>query len=65
MTKNRLNNIPSKTLPGAFNDVGGDQQKYNLNMDRAIIGAASIESFARRSLAAGVVFVFSLVLAIR
>ncbi|KAL3762190.1 hypothetical protein ACHAW5_002778 [Stephanodiscus triporus] len=56
--------IPSKTLPGAFNDVGGDQQKYNLNMDRAIISAASIESFARRSLVAGVVFVFSLVLAI-
>ena len=57
--------VPSKTLPGSFNDVGGDQEKYSLNVDRAmIVSAANIDSSTRGSLAVGVVFVCSLFLAI-
>ena len=57
--------VPSKTLPGAFNDVGGDQEKYSLNVDRAmIISAADIDSSTRGRLALGMVFVCSLFLAI-
>jgi len=56
--------VPSKTLPGSFNDVGGDQEKYSLNVDRAmIVSAADIDSSMRGSLAV-VVFVCSLFLAI-
>jgi hypothetical protein len=55
--------MPSKIAPGAFNDIGGDQQKYSLNVDRAMISAASIDSSTRRSAVAGVVFACSLVIA--
>ncbi|KAL3827549.1 hypothetical protein ACHAXA_002046 [Cyclostephanos tholiformis] len=49
--------MPSKTSPGTFNDIGGDQRKYNLNANRAMISAAANDFSTRMSVAGSAVLV--------